>query len=37
MMESIAKGASANEALESARGQYGRVADAAELLDPRHK
>ena len=37
MMESIAKGVDANEALEAARGQYGRVADAAELIDPRHK
>ena len=36
MMESIAKGVDANEALEAARGQYGRVDDAAKLLDPRH-
>ena len=36
MMESIAKGVDANEALEAARGQYGRVDDAAQLLDPRH-
>ena len=35
-MESIAKGVDANEALEAARGQYGRVDDAAKLLDPRH-
>ena len=37
MMEMIAKGMDANEALEKARGQYGRVADAAKLIDPRHK
>ena len=37
MMESIGKGMDANEALEKAKGQYGRVADAAELMDPRHK
>jgi len=27
----------ANEALEKASGQYGRVDDAARLLDPRHE
>ena len=37
MMENIGKGMDANKALEEARGQYGRVADAAELMDPRHK
>ena len=37
MMESIAKGVDANEALEAAKGQYGRVDDAAELINPRHK
>ena len=36
MMEMIAKGMDANEALEKASGQYGRVDDAAKLLDPRH-
>jgi hypothetical protein len=37
MMESISKGIDANEALEKAKGQYGRVDDAVELMDPRHK
>ena len=37
MMEMIAKGMDANEALEKASGQYGRVADAAKLIDPRHE
>ncbi|SJU00840.1 Uncharacterised protein [Clostridioides difficile] len=37
MMENIGKGMDANKALEEARGQYGRVADASELMDPRHK
>jgi NifU-like protein involved in Fe-S cluster formation len=37
MMEMIAKGMDANEALEKASGQYGRVDDAAKLLDPRHE
>ena len=32
MMEMIAKGMDANEALEKASGQYGRVDDAAKLL-----
>jgi NifU-like protein involved in Fe-S cluster formation len=36
MMEMIAKGMDANEALEKASGQYGRVEDAAKLIDPRH-
>ena len=36
-MEMIAKGMDANEALEKASGQYGRVDDAAKLLDPRHE
>ncbi|MGL5151303.1 MAG: iron-sulfur cluster assembly scaffold protein [Clostridium sp.] len=36
MMEFIAKGMEANEALEKASGQYGRVDDAVKLLDPRH-
>src|SRR5574344_1907184 len=34
MMEMIAKGMDANEALEKAAGQYGRVADAVKLIDP---
>lgn len=37
MMENISKGMDANEALEAAKGQYGRVDDAAELINPRHK
>ena len=37
MMEMIAKGMDANEAMEKASGQYGRVDDAAKLLDPRHE
>ena len=35
MMEMIGKGMDANEALEKASGQYGRVDDAAKLIDPR--
>ena len=35
MMESIRKGMDANEALEKASGQYGRVDDAVKLIDPR--
>ena len=37
MMEMIAKGMDANEALEKASGQYGRVDDVAKLIDPRHE
>ena len=37
MMEMIKKGMDANEALEKASGQYGRVDDAAKLIDPRHE
>ena len=37
MMEMIGKGMDANEALEKARGQYGRVEDAVKLIDPRHE
>ena len=37
MMEMIAKGMDANEALEKESGQYGRVDDAAKLIDPRHE
>ena len=36
-MEMISKGMDANEALEKASGQYGRVEDAVKLLDPRHE
>jgi NifU-like protein involved in Fe-S cluster formation len=37
MMEMIAKGLDANEALEKSSGQYGRVDNAVKLLDPRHQ
>ena len=37
MMEMIKKGMDANEALEKASGQYGRVDDAAKLIDPREE
>jgi NifU-like protein involved in Fe-S cluster formation len=37
MMEMIAKGTDANEALKKASGKYGRVAEAAKLIDPRHE
>ena len=37
MMEMIQKGMDANEALTKASGQYGRVDDAAKLIDPRHE
>ena len=37
MMEMIKKGMDANEALEKASGQYGRIDDAAKLIDPREE
>ena len=37
MMEMIKDGMDANEALEKASGQYGRVDDAAKLIDPRNE
>ena len=37
MMEMIAKGTDANEALKKASGKYGCVADAVKLIDPRHE
>ena len=37
MMEMIKKGMDANEALETASGQYGRVDDAVRLIDPREE
>jgi len=37
MMESIAKGVDANEALEKASGQYGQFDNAAKYIDPRHE
>jgi len=35
MMENIAKGMDANEALEKAGGTYGRFADAVKTINPR--
>ena len=37
MMEMVGKGMDPAQALEKASGQYGRVADAAKLIDPRHE
>jgi len=37
MMDSIKKGVDANEALKSATGTYGRFAEAAKQIDPRHE
>ena len=37
MMDMIKKGMDANEALEKASGQYGRVVDAVILIDPREE
>ena len=37
MMDFIKQGDDANTALEKAKGQYGRVADAVEIIDPREK
>ncbi len=37
MMESIAKGVDANEALEKASGQYGQFDHAAKYIDPRQE
>ncbi len=37
MMESIAKGMPADEALEKATGQYGRFDEAVRTIDPRHE
>ena len=37
MMDFIKSGLSADEALKKASGQYGRVADAVRLIDPRHE
>lgn len=37
MMEFVAKGMSANEAMEKAVGQYGRFDDAVRTVDPRHE
>ena len=37
MMKSIAAGKSANDALEQAKGTYGRFADGVKFIDPRHE
>ena len=37
MMEMVAKGMSANEAMERATGQYGRFDEAVRTIDPRHE
>jgi len=37
MMETIRKGTDANEALRKATGTYGRFAEAARTIDPRHE
>ena len=37
MMDFIKAGDDANTAFEKAAGQYGRVADAAKIIDPRHE
>ena len=37
MMENIKKGMDANEAVKKATGSYGRFADAAMYIDPRHE
>ncbi|MCX0376883.1 iron-sulfur cluster assembly scaffold protein [Clostridium perfringens] len=37
MMEMVAKGISANEAMEKATGQYGRFDEAVRTIDPRHE
>lgn len=37
MMEMVAKGMSANEAMEKSTGQYGRFDEAVRTIDPRHE
>ncbi len=37
MMEMVAKGMDANEAMEKATGQYGRFDEAVKVIDPRHE
>jgi hypothetical protein len=37
MMDFIKKGGDANEALENAKGTYGRFSEAAKYIDPRHE
>ncbi|MCF0120839.1 MAG: hypothetical protein HUJ65_04295 [Oscillospiraceae bacterium] len=37
MMENVKKGMDANEALEKARGKYGRFDEGVKFIDPRHE
>ena len=37
MMESVKKGADANEALEKAKAHYGQLDSAAKYIDPRQE
>ncbi|MDP4090857.1 MAG: hypothetical protein Q8930_16535 [Bacillota bacterium] len=37
MMDAVKKGVDANEAMKSATGTYGRFAEAAQYIDPRHE
>lgn len=37
MMDAIKKGVDANEAIKAATGTYGRFAEAAQYIDPRHE
>ncbi|MDF9409454.1 hypothetical protein L7E55_14000 [Pelotomaculum isophthalicicum JI] len=37
MMEMVAKGVDANEAMQKATGQYGRYDEAVKYIDPRHE
>jgi NifU-like protein involved in Fe-S cluster formation len=37
MMDAIKKGVDANEAIKAATGSYGRFAEAAKYIDPRHE
>ena len=37
MMDFIKAGDDANTAFEKSKGQYGRVADAVKIIDPRHE
>ena len=37
LMDAIKKGTDANEALAKAKGSYGRFAEAAKYIDPRHE
>ena len=36
-MDAVKKGVNTDEALKSAMGTYGRYADAAKYIDPRHE